>query len=1104
MQSNYDILIKNLDAFIRKYYTNLVIRGSLYALTSLLVLYLIIAVTEYFAHLSSGVRAFLFFSFVLFNGIVTAKLIILPLLKMYKLGSVISHEKAAAIIGAHFPEIEDKLLNILQLKKMADTNSQVRELIAAGIEQKIQLIQPFSFINVIDLRKNKKYLKFATPPLLLLLLLLLTSPAVITDSTKRLVNYSATFERPAPFELHIMNDHLNALQNEIFILDVSVTGKELPDEVYLNTGGNTFLLQKKRPSHHQYTFRNIQRSQKFYLSAAGYNSPMYEITVKPKPIILNFDIELTYPAYTNKSNEVLSNTGDLMVPQGTRAQWNFHTRDTRHISFYMNDSLRELQAERENYFTMKKRLMENASYSILTANEYVSKADSMAFGIKVIPDAYPEIEVEEFRDTLLDKNLFFAGSIKDDYGFNKLTFNYRINKSSEADASFTEDNIEINPQVLQQQFHYHFNMNNLPLAPGDEVSYYFEVWDNDAVNGSKSIRTPVFTYKTLSREEIQQKTRAQTQQLHSRMEDVMNDVRDIQKSIDDLNRKVLESKTLNWQDRKNIEELLQKSRELQKNTEEIQKQFEQKEQWEDQYKELNEELLRKQEELNKLMEELMTDEMKELLEELEKMLDELDRNKVKDMLEQLQFNAKDVELQLDRSLELMRQFEVEKKLAEAIEKLEELAQKQKELSEKSSDRSSDSKELLEEQEKLNEMFEEVQQDISDMHEKNMQLQRPNKLDRTDDEQSAIEQMMQESSEQLEKNNKRGASDSQEDAAQSMQQLSQKLQSMQEQMTKDNLAEDARALRMILENLLRTSFAQEDLMMELRHIRTTDPRYVELIQKQNKIGNDLEMIRDSLIALSKRQAQIESYVNRELTEINSNLEKAVQAMIDRRVNEGASRQQFVMTHVNNLALMLSESLENMQMQMAAQGEGGSCSQPGGDGDSFRSLREMQEALNQMLQDLKDGKDPMGQQGQSLSEQLARAAAQQQAIRNHLRSMAEELRKQGQDGQRDLESLQKEMEETEADIVNRRLTERTLLRQQDILTRLLEHERAEREREYDEQREAEQAKSQKISNPNEFLKYKRLKEKEEELLRTVPPTFNIFYRNKVNEYFYNFQE
>ena len=45
---------------------------------------------------------------------------------------------------------------------------------------------------------------------------------------------------------------------------------------------------------------------------------------------------------------------------------------------------------------------------------------------------------------------------------------------------------------------------------------------------------------------------------------------------------------------------------------------------------------------------------------------------------------------------------------------------------------------------------------------------------------------------------------------------------------------------------------------------------------------------------------------------------------------------------------------------------------------------------------------------------------------------------------------------------------------------------------------------ISNPAKFFEYNSIKIKEVELLKTVPPSLKSFYKNKVNEYFYNFED
>ena len=155
--------------------------------------------------------------------------------------------------------------------------------------------------------------------------------------------------------------------------------------------------------------------------------------------------------------------------------------------------------------------------------------------------------------------------------------------------------------------------------------------------------------------------------------------------------------------------------------------------------------------------------------------------------------------------------------------------------------------------------------------------------------------------------------------------------------------------------------------------------------------------------------------------------------------------------------------------------------------------------------KPGSKPGNKPGTSgMSEELAKMSAQQQGIRQMLKEMASQLDKEGKGKPGSMDKLQQMMEETETDLVNKRITTETLRRQQEILTRLLEAEKAERQREEEERRESKEPQNQKISNPQIFFEYNRRKQKETELLKTVPPSLVPFYKEKVNEYFNHYEE
>jgi len=187
MNDNYHILIDKLDAFIRKYYTNQLIKGGLYSIALLGSFFLIFTFLESLAWFPPLVRSILFFSYIAGALFIITWFVIIPILKLYKAGPRISHAMAAQIIGKHFSEVKDTLLNTLQLNSLIDSDEKNKDLIIASINQKAESLKPIPFVSAIDLKKNSKYLYFAAPPLFILIAFLFIAPTKITEPSTRLL-----------------------------------------------------------------------------------------------------------------------------------------------------------------------------------------------------------------------------------------------------------------------------------------------------------------------------------------------------------------------------------------------------------------------------------------------------------------------------------------------------------------------------------------------------------------------------------------------------------------------------------------------------------------------------------------------------------------------------------------------------------------------------------------------------------------------------------------------------------------------------------------------------------------------------------------------------
>lgn len=1122
-----DILLQKLDLFIRRYYKNQLIRGVSYTTIAVLITFLLAVVMEFYGHFGTTVRALLFYAVLCTSIYFIVRFVLLPLAHMYRLGKTINHIQAAQIIGKHFPEVKDKLLNTLQLQQ-EQKSSQDAGLLKAAIEQKTNQLKPIPFTAAIDIKKNVRYARYVLLPVMLYVALYIMAPGMISDGGKRVIGYNQPFKRMAPFRFTITNQNLRAEQFSDFNLELKLDGSKLPDEVYLVRGDHKIKMQKIDNTRFSYLFNTLKRSEDFYFEANGFSSEIYKLEVALRPKIIGYKLRLLYPKYLNKKNETLSNPGDINIPAGTVLTWQFAVQQTNQVVLGFNGITAKAQQQEAEIFTFSKKVFLSTAYYIKTANNSISTGDSLSYQISVLNDAYPTISAQEKSDTLSGKQIYFIGDAADDYGISRMVFCYRFIKSDANDKikrGTTKKPIAVDKNATTYRFYYQINLEEMGVAPSDEIEYYFEVWDNDGVHGPKSSKSKIMMRRAPSVKELEQIAELGSSVLKEKMEEAIKESKLMQRELKDLERKMLEKRELTWEEKKKLDQLMERQKKLAEKIDQIKQEQKQLSQQEEEFKKKSEELFQKQQQIEKMFNEVMNNEMKKLIKQLEQMMQLQNKDLIKQEMEKIQINNKDVEKELDRMLEQFKRLEVEKKQEEILEKLGQLQKKQEELAKKSETLSKESnpgkeekqqqlEQLKLEQKGNKEAFDDLKKELKELEQKNKTLEDPKEMENTEEEQRQADEQMNESENELEKKNSKKAAEKQKQASDTMKKMEEKMKSAAEKENEKEIELNAEALREILENTIQLSKDQEKLMEGLKQINGYSPQFVEMAKEQKRINDNAKIIEDSLLALSKRVPEIGSFINREVTKLNDNLDRSVAGFGKRFFGEIRTRQQYAMTHANNLAVMLSEVLKQMQDQMSGEGQKGGKSKPKSGkskgkqkGKSMSELKKMQEELNKQLreglnnQQQRNGQKPGGQQGMG-SEGFARMAAQQQAIRQQMQKLMQEMgakEKEGIGGNKAVQEMQKLMEQSEKELFNKQLTTEMLQRQQEILTRMLESEKAEKKQEQEQKREAEQAKEKPKPIPPDFEQYIKQKNKEKELQQTIPLQLQPYYKEKAKAYF-----
>ena len=627
MESKALIFVK-LESFIKKYYTNELIKGGLF-FTFLGLIYLLFTLfLEHFLWLQPLYRTILFYLFIAVELYLLLRFILFPIFKLYKFQKGINYTDASLIIGRHFPEVQDKLLNFIQLNSIS-TDS---ELVLASIDQKANALQPIPFTEAVTYMDNRKYIPLALIPILFILFFFISgNGAVISDSLSRVVRHQEHFKPPAPFTFQILNKDLHVEQGQDFVLQLKTMGTKIPENVSIWLGEESYFLNAVGQGIFEFKFTNVSKNTTFYFDANEVVSETFEINVIEVPTIVDFEMELTFPSHIRKPKETIKGSGSSMIPEGTLVQWKLSTLATSQVSFITND-IKDIFNQNDNLFTISKKITQTTFYEIKTANQNISDYQVLPFELTVIKDQFPSITVDLAPLEVSKGEQVYVGQVSDDYGLTKLQIVYYPKNNP---SQISKKILPVKKDVFDQ-FAFGFP-GDLSLQQGLVYEYYFEIFDNDAVNNFKSSKSTVFSTSVLT---DNQKEDLLLQDKNATINSLQKSMKFQEKQLselENLQKKAKESKELNFKDQQKVKDFIQR----QKEQEQMMKSFQDKlqnnlEQFKtDKNDEKKEDLLDRLEKNSK-----ESDENQKLLDELEKLANKLQEEELFEKVDEFKKSSK--------------------------------------------------------------------------------------------------------------------------------------------------------------------------------------------------------------------------------------------------------------------------------------------------------------------------------------------------------------------------------------------------------------------------------------------------------------------------------
>ena len=1024
---------------------------------------------EHLLWFGKGGRSFLFWSFVCISTLLFTRLIVYPLLTLFRIRKGLKDSEAASLIGRHFPEVGDKLVNLLQLSRSREKT----ELLLASIEQKAVEIRPVPFSRAVDLKKSLLFLRYLLIPLgIFLLFFLIGRIDVFSESYGRVLHYRSEFDPPAPFRFRLDRDDLVVLENQELHLRIITEGNVIPETASILIGEQEYFLVKESPGIFSYRTGNVTEPFRFRLRSNGITSEAYEVKVIPVPVIQNFRMVVVPPGYTGILPDTIEGTGNAKIPMGSLVHWDLETEKTSSMDLRTQDTIFNL-TRNGSRFGITRKLFSDFSYEISSSNEAIRDYEKLQYEIRVMEDRYPQLNVEFKKDSLREA-VYFRGLASDDYGITAVDLvYYPEGQSNEVHRERLQGSGGVLSEVLG------VFPDSIAVKEGVPYVIFLEAWDNDRVSGPKKKRSDSFTFrKDTAEEEIKKNLEAQRTAAEA-LGKAIDQLEQTEDDIRDLERQGLQKKGLDYRDRKAIQNLLERQRQQDRILEQFNQQMERTLQEDSQEPDLLRNAVK--ERLREREKDL--EENEKLLEELEEFTEKLKEEGLTEKLEEMARKTAAQERNLKLLLELTKKFYVQQKLSRLTDKLDELGSRQEELSEM--------EDTVKEQDSLNRETQQAFDELRELGIENGKLEEPLDMEERNEEMESIRDHQERAQRELEKEEQDSGQEEQEKAGKKLREMAADMERSLKMSAAMRMQEDVEMLRRILDNLVVFSFSQEDLMSKFEG-GAEGTSFVKNLKEQDVLKENFQHIDDSLYALAVRNPMISEEVIDKVSGVEYNLEQALKRFSSNEVRSGIGSQQYVIKGSNDLALLLSGILGNME-QMLNSGTAGQ-----GDQSGEKQLQDIIMEQRDLGDQMEKGVEQREKSGSGEKEgsdgDLYRIFQEQQMLRKALEDALEDTPGQGKE-------LTKEMEEIEQELLENGFDPQTLKRMRDLEHKLLEFEEAEILQESGERRKATTGKDQ-FSNPTEYLDREPTEyfEKTELLNRQSLPLRSIF-REKVREYFEN---
>ncbi|HEY3295530.1 MAG TPA: DUF4175 family protein [bacterium] len=1122
--------------------TNRLKTGALTALAGLIAISLVIMIVEALGHLSGTARAVLLALWGISALAALGLGVVWPVLRFTVFAP--DDKTLAGDYARRMPSIRDRVLNALQLLERvegANREGYSPELILEAGREVAEDLRPLDPRTLPEKRPVQLSGRLAMVAGGVAVLLFLFAGESLLSAGERVMKPGQDFEPPAPFALSVKPGNAQLVRGDSLIVEVTASGKA-PAAITierLEKGKNASepINLKSDNGVFRYVYRSVSAPFTYWAHEGRVKTPEYDVQVQELPAVRFLSLRLAPPAYTRLPEQVLDeNVGDVAAVIGTKVH--LELAATKKLSRADMEFLKPaVSAPPQDSASLGSPPFEkggtkggggegllksltvegsraSTDFSVTESGYYklhlkdadgLENRDPILYRITARPDEPPLVSLvqpSQDVDIAASSKVPVTAEAMDDFGFTRMALRYyRTTTSEPTEAQSDESKYKSLPldyhliEPGKARGEMTFDLSALDLLPEDQVLIFVEAWDNDGIHGPKRARSETRTLRFPSMSELFEKQDQEAETREISLADLLKESQDIRQKVDEAVQDFKSNPEMSWEKKQEIQKLLDKQQAMNEALKQISEQMQKASDQMNQQAMFSPQVMDKFQKIQELVKEVITPEMRQALQRLQQTMKQPSEEEVRKALENFKMTQEMFEKALDQALNLLQQLKTAKKLDELTRRLDELGRKQDQLNEKMDQNTPQSSpQNSEEQKKLAEEMAKIQEEAKklseEMQKQNMQAKEKMQALQQEMEQEQLPQEMQKNSQTMSMNQNQSAKKKGRQMRRKMSEFSEQMQSIRQQMQTDQDLETLQKLERTRDQLLDLSMRQEKLWKDSEKLQGGSPQLAQSAEEQENLRQELSRVNDDVQNLAKQSMFV-------TPQLMAGIYGAMQQM-EQAGGASQSRDPRTMGYYRQLALgalnsALKESNQSCSSCRSA------CSKPSPNSAAGKAgmMAMQQQQLNQQTQDMMGNNNPgtltVGQQAG-----MQKLAVEQRALQKSAQELSQEAAASQQSLGR-LDDVAKEMEEVAKDLENRNVTDRTTEKQEHIESRLLDFQRAQREKEFSPQRQSRPGMDVVRASPQQLPSRPGTDQLREDLLRALDAKYTPDYEQLIRQYF-----